>query len=124
MISRALPLITHRISFSGKAMSSSPAITARIEFPGRLEAAKEQEVVFLQQDRELTPSVAGSDDPSVNHDSESELSGLFDSDSDIKISKPFGEPGRPRSGGYNIEAVLAPWGRAEFTKVNVSYIFE
>jgi len=36
-----------------------------------------------------------------------------------KISKPPGEPGRPRSGGYKLEAVLG-WNEATFEAVRVS----
>lgn len=36
-----------------------------------------------------------------------------------KISKPPGEPGRPRSGGYKLEAVLG-WNEATFVAVRVS----
>ena len=40
-----------------------------------------------------------------------------------KISKPPGEPGRPRSGGYKLEAVLG-WNEAIFEAVRVSLDLE
>lgn len=132
MISRPLPLITHRILFSTKALSTKPTITPRIKFPART-AVKSKEYLHPQQERDLTPSASGSDDDdrmSTNSDSESELSELSElSDSDIdipsskKIPKPPGEPGRPRSGGYSIEVALASWGKEEFVKVNVGCCF-
>lgn len=124
MISRPLPLITSRISFSTKTLSINPTITPRIKFPAEIT------VKPSQPERGLTPSSAGSDndEPLANSDGESELSELSElSESDVdtptsrKIPKPAGEPGRPGSGGYSIEVVLAPWGKEEFAKVNVKY---
>jgi hypothetical protein len=40
-------------------------------------------------------------------------------DSGNKISKPLGEPGRPKSGGYKLESVLG-WNEATFEAVRVS----
>ncbi|KAF8961310.1 hypothetical protein BDZ97DRAFT_1921391 [Flammula alnicola] len=125
MLSRALPLITHRISFSANVSSTNPTITPRIEFPAK-RAIKPKELSQSRPERELTPSITSADeeDQPANSDGESELSELSESDTapdtptQMKIPKPAGEPGRPRSGGYNIEAVLAPWGKEEFAKVH------
>lgn len=122
MLSRHLPLITTRINFTANKVSViHPAITHRISF------AKESEC------RDLTPSmhsISGNEEPNdhildddriVDDDGESELS-EDPEDAEFpatQIPKPAGEPGRPNSGGYSLEDVLAPWGREELAKVTV-----
>ncbi len=38
---------------------------------------------------------------------------------DIKIPKPPGEPGRPNSGGYNVENELCAWGGDKISQIMV-----
>ena len=52
-------------------------------------------------------------------DSQDEIDIGEDEDVEGKISKPPGEPGRPRSGGYKLEDVLG-WNEATFEAVRVS----
>ncbi|KDR71182.1 hypothetical protein GALMADRAFT_214158 [Galerina marginata CBS 339.88] len=117
MISRPLPLITHRIEFSSKVLSTAPVVTSRLEFGQQTLKAT---VSYLE--RELTPSDHGNENSPLNKDVESELSDLSDIEeaptTSKKIAKPSGEPGRPGSGGYSIEDALASWGKEEVLKVN------
>ncbi|KDR65527.1 hypothetical protein GALMADRAFT_148634 [Galerina marginata CBS 339.88] len=124
MISRHLPLITHRIQFSSKVSSTAPSITHRLEFDRQADRNPASKKAELEQ-RELTPSDYGSEgDENKEKDAESDLSDLTDSDEEAKqstskkIPKPAGEPGRPGSGGYSIDDALASWGKEEVLKVN------
>ncbi len=56
-------------------------------------------------------------------DSQDEINVGEDEDGENKISKPPGEPGRPRSGGYKLEDVLG-WNEATFDAVRVSIRLE
>ena len=56
-------------------------------------------------------------------DSQDEIEIGEDDDGEGKISKPPGEPGRPRSGGYKLEDVLG-WNEATFEAVRVSISLE
>lgn len=124
MISRHLPLITHRIRFSTSAMDPLPAITPRVNL-----SLLGNSILPGNAERELTPSEDGEGGPQVD-DGESEMSELSELGSDIdsgealhpaqKIPKPPGEPGRPNSGGYSIEDALVSWGKDEFGGVMVS----
>lgn len=103
-----------------------PTITPRLKFSAKA-TSKPKEPLHSCPDRDLTPSIADSDDdePLANDDGESELSDQSEIEIDVptkKIPKPAGEPGRPGSGGYSIETVLAPWGKEEFAKVNVKIV--
>lgn len=80
------------------------------------------------QARELTPSDHGLSeigDTHLDDEGESEI-GSDAEETELsalsfkKIPKPSGEPGRPRSGGYSIEAALASWDKKEFSDVNVN----
>ena len=122
MISHHLPLVTNRICFSPTMPSSTPTITPRIDF----NAASKSAAAFKHQTRELTPSDHGLSESSPDDNGESEIfSEAEETDHEsstlpcTKIPKPSGEPGRPRSGGYSIEAVLASWDKKEFADVNV-----
>jgi hypothetical protein len=48
---------------------------------------------------------------------------IGDEDGESKISKPPGEPGRPKSGGYKLEDILG-WNEATFDAVRVSISLE
>ncbi|KDR65799.1 hypothetical protein GALMADRAFT_148382 [Galerina marginata CBS 339.88] len=120
MISRHLPLITHRVQFSSKVSSTAPLVTHRLEFDRQTAASKKPQL----ERRELTPSDSGSE-RNKDKDLESDLSDLTDSEEEAthsavskKIPKPAGEPGRPGSGGYSIDDTLASWGKEEVLKVN------
>jgi hypothetical protein len=52
-------------------------------------------------------------------DSQDEIEIGEDKDGEGKISKPPGEPGRPRSGGYKLEDILG-WNEVTFEAVRVS----
>jgi hypothetical protein len=54
-----------------------------------------------------------SDDESIVTDEEM-------SNNNELIPKPPGEPGRPNSGGYNIENEIHAWGPKKISQVNVS----
>ncbi|KDR74585.1 hypothetical protein GALMADRAFT_141597 [Galerina marginata CBS 339.88] len=127
MISRHLPLITHRVQFSSKVSSTAPLVTHRLEFDRQADRQPTSKKPQLER-RELTPSDAGSEgNENKDKDLESELSDLTDSEEEAtqsitskskKIPKPAGEPGRPGSGGYSIDDALASWGKEEVLKVN------
>lgn len=78
---------------------------------------------------EIEPSISSNQsvndamiEDSDHNDGASETSSLPDSvsvDSDVLIPKPQGEPGRPRSGGYNLESQLTGWTPTLYKDVKV-----
>lgn len=127
MISRHLPLVTNRIRFSPTLPSPTALITPRIDF-GAIGAISKSQTPLKHQARELTPSDHGLSeigDTHLDDEGESEI-GSDAEETELsalsfkKIPKPSGEPGRPRSGGYSIEAALASWDKKEFSDVNVN----
>jgi hypothetical protein len=120
------PIITHRVEFSSLFQSQSPtAITPHIDFA---------EVWTTKGDSD---SRAVSRDQSPSHYGDDELMEIDELESDVpddsvlpnnldneKIAKPTGEPGRPNSGGYNIEHELRVWGADKISEVTVSRIIK
>ncbi|PPQ82451.1 hypothetical protein CVT24_002472 [Panaeolus cyanescens] len=101
---RHLPLITACIEFSEKPNVPLPSITSDLDF----DAPSQIEVDTLSE-RGTSPSVL-SDSGSSNND--------VTATSDNKIPQPFGQPGRPGSGGHSVRQELAAWGEElldEFT---------
>ena len=102
-----LPIITPRIEFSSSSHSHPPAIiTPRIDFA----------------DLWVGDNYGASHAVSSDMDSDYEMD--FDADEMLfnnneKIPKPPGEPGRPNSGGYNIEKELSAWGADKISQVTV-----
>lgn len=109
-----LPIITSRIEFQPIKASCPPIITPRIDF---------------NQEWGSEHNHDADDDVDMisehNYDSEHADSLFDDEDADEshhnkKIPKPAGEPGRPNSGGYNIEHKLRGWSPDMVMAVNVS----
>jgi hypothetical protein len=99
MLKSPLPIITQRICFSSS--SCQPAIiTHRIAFAhAGLDA-------FGNNASHAVSADIDSDDESVMHLDPDEERLLNDNE---KVPKPPGEPGRPRSGGYNVKNELHGW---------------
>jgi hypothetical protein len=99
---RHLPLITPRIQFVPQLSASIPVITPRMDFTGA-ESKHRKRVTFAST--------------TESSDSSSGASDTTDDDTDFEqqppISKPSGEAGRPRSGGYNLEETLA-WPKDQY----------
>ena len=123
-----LPIITPRIEFSSLSQSRPPmTITPRIDFA---------ELWIMENN---LGSHAVSDAPSDDDSDEGSSDMDLDSDNEInemlldnksnellldknyypKIPKPQGEPGRPNSGGYNIENELCAWSTDKISEVMV-----
>ena len=100
-----LPIITPHIKFSTLSQSHPPTtITPRIDFADLWTIGNDSASHVAPSDDE--------DSTSMDLDlPESESSGdEMLSNNNRKIPKPPGAPGRPNSGGYNIENELRPWG--------------
>ena len=119
-----LPIITPRIEFSSLSQSHPPTtITPRINFA---EEWMTENNLGSHAVSDFTPSVGDSDDEdltAMNLDLlESETSDdeqPLNNNRGIKILKPPGEPGRPNSGGYNVENELCAWGANKISQVMV-----
>lgn len=109
-ITRHLPLITACIEFTDKPIAPCPAITTDLDFSDLFEV--------VEDDDELETLTH---DDSVSQRGISPLSMLSDSSSDDmplpvaqapnnKVPQPFGQPGRPGSGGHSIRHELSAWG--------------
>ncbi|KAK0488160.1 hypothetical protein EDD18DRAFT_1110527 [Armillaria luteobubalina] len=115
---RHLPLITRRVEFTPLACTPLPSITACREFA----IAREQSVTPPPVDRGSPPLSEASDasDDSMHSDDDNISGGALDEegvDDEVKtIPKPPGEPGRPKSGGYNLEQALS-WPDAIYQQV-------
>ena len=118
-----LPIITPRIEFSSLSPSRSPTtITPHIDF-AELWITENNSGSHAVND---VPSDSDSDDDDCaamdldileSETSDDEM--LLDNNHDIKIPKPPGEPGRPNSGGYNVENELSAWGTDKISQVAV-----
>lgn len=109
-LARHLPLITSRIEFrSSTIIGDTAIITPRMDF------AEEWSDTISDsghdEDKDLAP---------ISDHSESEPDNEDFYPGDNKIPKPAGEPGRPGSGGYNIESKLVGWSPDLVTNINVS----
>lgn len=128
-VSRHPVTITNRVLFSGPQLSQGPPplITARMQF------STHHDIHAVTVDAPSTPPMDISTESGAvaadNNDSGGRTSGTSDTDDETdklleynnkKIPKPAGEPARPGSGGYRLEAVLQGWTPDFFNAVNVS----
>ncbi|KAK0191936.1 hypothetical protein F5146DRAFT_999194 [Armillaria mellea] len=115
---RHLPLITRCVEFTPLAHTPLPSITVHREF-------------IIPWERSLSPppvdhgspplsEASDTSDDSMNSDDDNLSGGALDEegvDDEVKvIPKPPGEPGRPKSGGYNLEQALS-WPDAIYQQV-------
>lgn len=108
-----LPLITPRIEFSTLFQPRPPTtITPRIDFTD----------LWIGDNSAVEDIDPSDDENSVSMDLnslESESDNEMLSNNNRKIPKPLGAPGRPNSGGYNIENELRSWGPDKISQVMV-----
>jgi len=111
-----LPVITNRVEFQPTKASQPPIITPWIDFNQEWgsdlnhDADEDDMVSEHNYDSEPTDSLIDDEDAVDNNE--------FPNNK--KIPKPAGKPGRPNSGGYNIEHELRGWSPDMVTAVNVS----
>lgn len=127
MLSRHLPLITQRIQFRYARASQPPIITPRINFIDNWASAQDSNGESQDNRHGAFASERPSPEVVLSDDGESELSGSdIEEDSEPSttlhglITKPPGEPGRPNSGGYNLESKLRGWTPKMFSDISVS----
>jgi hypothetical protein len=128
---RHLPLITPRIKFLPAVLDSLPTITPRINFATRLAQDSDCTLLGLEGDSNWQ-SGRHKHQPTLTSSDQLELLDALDnfdeSVTDIevilsnnkKIPKPPGQPGRPHSGGYNLETMIKAWGGKLIDEVKVS----
>ena len=119
-LSRQLPVITPSIEFFPKNLGPPPIITTQINFspntPSQHAQLEEDDTDMMEiTDMIDTPVLEETPDNNV----EDFLNNLDFVLCNTKIPKPSGEPGRPRSGGYSLEAALEKWGEELFQAVNM-----
>ncbi len=117
-----LPIITPRIEFSSLTQLCPPAtITPRIDFADAWTIGNNSASHIVS---DFAPFVNGDDDDSITVDLELLESEPSDDEMPLnnsgKIPKPPGEPGRPNSGGYNVENEVHAWGADKISQVTVS----
>lgn len=128
-LSRQLPIITTTIEFSLKNIGPSPIITPQIDF-GDIISLKnipelEDDDVDMTEVTDMINIPAPDKTPDYNIEVDNievddiDLDSEDNDFSDVRIPKPNGEPGRPRSGGYSLEGALEKWGQDLFQVVNV-----
>ena len=115
-ISHQLPVITPSIEFFRKSLGPPPPITPEINFGSNTPSqhAPEEDNIEMMEITDMISTPVPD-----NNDVEDFLNRLDDVLCNIKIPKPSGEPGRPRSGGYSLETALGKWGEELFQAVNV-----
>lgn len=117
-----LPIITPRIEFSSLTRLRPPAIiTPRIDFADEWTMGNNSASHVVS---DFAPFVDGDDEDSITVDLELLESEASDDETPLnnrgKIPKPPGEPGRPNSGGYNVENEVRAWGTDKISQVTVS----
>ncbi|KAJ3517896.1 hypothetical protein NLJ89_g212 [Agrocybe chaxingu] len=118
-LARHLPLITQRIEFTAPRNAGlPPVITPRIDFNTLWMEPLDTDTATPPMSREtsvLTESDNNSQEENASQDNEDgdDANGI-----NKKIPKPAGEPGRPHSGGYNLENELQGWAPDLFTNIN------
>ncbi|KIM34858.1 hypothetical protein M413DRAFT_32960 [Hebeloma cylindrosporum] len=134
MIAPYLPLITNRISFTLNPPPGLPSLTPRNEFldvrepratpspsslTGSVSSLKSSGSVVFGPQKE-TGSQQGKGKGNLGAIEEQEVQQEPKGNDEIiaLIQKPFGEPGRPGSGGYRLEEVL-DWEPETLSKVTV-----
>lgn len=114
-LSRQLPVITTCIEFSQKNLGPNPIITPQIDF-----ANNTSKHLPVEDENMMEVDIADVSAPEKTPDYDDTLDILADAmKNPTKIPKPIGEPGRPRSGGYCLEAALGNWGDGLFHAINV-----
>lgn len=125
ILTRHLPLITPRIEFSSVILGSSPIITPRIDFATQLgnncqHPNKSGAGDYALSNHELSDHEAMDEDEDED-DNRSETDSIENIlNHNRKIPKPRGQPGRPRSGGYNFQMAIKAWGEELIDEVTVS----
>ncbi len=119
---RHLPLITCRIEFTPLAHTPRPSITACREFTIAREHSPSPPLIdpgspSLSDTSDASDGSMHSDDDNPSGSIVGDDDGVDDEDVKI-IPKPPGEPGRPKSGGYNLEQALG-WPDAIYQQVIV-----
>lgn len=115
-LSRQLPVITTCIEFSQKNLGPTPIITPQIDFAHNASKnllVEDEDVGMMEGD-----TVDALLEKTPDHDDTLDILAHL-MKNPTKIPKPIGEPGRPRSGGYCLEAALGNWGDELFHAVNV-----
>jgi hypothetical protein len=115
-LSRQLPVITMCIEFSQKNLGPTPIITPQIDF-----ANNSSKILLVEEENAMEVDIVDVLVPEKAPDYDDDtLDILADAmKNPTKIPKPIGEPGRPRSGGYCLEAALGNWGDELFHAINV-----
>ncbi|SJL15222.1 uncharacterized protein ARMOST_18708 [Armillaria ostoyae] len=116
---RHLPLITRRIKFMPLAHTPLPLITARREFA--IARERSPSPPLIDPGSPALSNVSDGSDVSMHSDNDNPSGSILGDDGvddeDVKIiPKPPGEPGRPKSGGYNLEQALG-WPDAIYQQV-------
>lgn len=121
-LSRQLPVITSSIEFFQKSPGPPPIITPQINFssntPSQHAPQPEEDDIDMMEITDIISTPAPGETPDDDN-VEDFLNRLDVVLCNSKIPKPCGEPGRPRSGGYSLEAALGKWGEELFQDVNV-----
>ena len=116
-LSRQLPVITPEIEFIQENLGPLPTITPCIDF-----ARTSLEHAEVEDDDVDMTAVINIDNPPAERMPDNNNVELDLALGSVKIPKPSGEPGRPRSGGYSLEAALDKWGEELFQMVNVRMV--
>ncbi|KAF8059012.1 hypothetical protein FPV67DRAFT_1450684 [Lyophyllum atratum] len=95
-VEKPQPLLTSRVEFTLVPAPAPSSIASRIEFT-------DARLLCEREDRQITSRASASPPPEPLR---------RNSRNNDKIMKPRGEPGRPNSGGYSVEAVLKAGGWA------------
>lgn len=112
--SRSQSVITIRIDSGSHLVSISARPRQKIPHPRQL--------VLSERSHGTTRSVTTIHPPNTAGDSPSgrqHHNAVVDGDSVILIPKPRGEPGRPRSGGYNLQEQLTGWTTGFYNEIKV-----
>lgn len=132
LVRRHLPVTTHRLRFDPiyPQLRTLPTITARMNFGGlsTTSSSTHQRRATSEASSILRQSLADTDEDSSAESlphSQSTPGHVSDVDEDYGVTnealipKPPGEPGRPRSGGYNLQERLVGWTTVFFDEVKV-----
>lgn len=122
-----LPLITTHIEFQFNVLPPPPLVTTRQDLGARIRRQVRHKSTPYSRPRHICKETrVRSRSVTFDHESESVLSEISDSDEDSegsvnlnKIPKPNGEAGRANSGGYNLEKALG-WEEKRFNAFTVS----
>lgn len=107
-ITRHLPLITPRIEFfPSKHFGAPPVITPRIDFGATICCSNPHNNDWHTGDSE--PENEAKFGSSNNNDPDDDADIVDKELTNTLISKPAGQPGRPRCGGYKLNDVLVGW---------------